>query len=249
MAVVASPWHPAHDLAPAGASFHNASPSSTASMPGLARSSSCIAWVSRLMKTVPERRSFCGISAAKRIVIAELKRRTITTLASATTRRACLNAVMAGTRPSMTGKCVNPRLSFHRYICFLRHRLPVVGRPGQLDDAALAGEREEGDERVGGDGGVEIGAEHLLAVIAGDESVDDVARNGRAVGVVAVAGLHRVRDQRLDLDHLAALGLRRHVDESLGHGDSSRQAASVTIMSALADQNEPSLSSAIATTF
>src|SRR5690349_7654845 len=96
---------------------------------------------------------------------------------------------------------------------------------------------------------MQIGAENLLAIIAGDEGVDDVARDRLAVGVVAVAGLHRVRDQRFDLDHLAALVLGRHVDERLGHGVSSTQAASVTIMSALADQNEPSLSSAIAITF
>src|SRR5207248_11426228 len=64
------------------------------------------------------------------------------------------------------------------------------------------------------------------------------------------AGLHRMRDQRLDLDHLAALGLGRNVDErARGHCKPSTQAAMVTMTSASADQNEPSLSCATATTF
>src|SRR4029077_11376860 len=82
------------------------------------------------------------------------------------------------------------------------------------------------------------------------ELADDVARNAGAVGTDPVAALHRMRDQRLDLDDLAALGLRRHADQrSRHHWRSSTQAASVTMTSVLADQNEPSLISATATTF
>ena len=70
-----------------------------------------------------------------------------------------------------------------------------------------------------------------------------------ADGAVAEAGLHRVRDQRLDRDDLAALGLGRNVDEGAGHQiRSSRQAPSVMMTSARSDQNEPSDSSAIAMT-
>src|SRR5260221_441842 len=58
-------------------------------------------------------------------------------------------------------------------------------------------------------------------------------------------GFHHMRDQRLDLDDLAALGLWRHVDEGAGHGQLySRQAAMVTITSTVSDYSEPSLNSA-----
>src|SRR5690349_2428303 len=58
-----------------------------------------------------------------------------------------------------------------------------------------------------------------------------------------------MRDQRLDRDDLAFLGLRRNVDECARHyTGSSRQAAIVTITSTSPDQKDPSLISAIATT-
>src|SRR3981081_140264 len=123
----------------------------------------------------------------------------------------------------------------------------VVAGPLERDRSACARHRVEGDEGMGGDCGVEVGAEKLLAVVAAGELGDDVARDRLAHVVVAIAGLHDVRDQRLDLDGLPALGLGRHIDEGARHDRSSRQAASVTITSAEADQNEPSLSSAIAT--
>src|SRR5262249_40072823 len=108
--------------------------------------------------------------------------------------------------------------------------------------------RVEAHERIGGDRREEIGAEDLLAVVAGDEARDDVAWDRLADVVVTEAGLHDVRDQRLDLDHLAAFCLLRHVDEGAGHQSKlSRQAARVTMTSADVDQNEPSLSSATAT--
>src|SRR5947209_1013294 len=67
---------------------------------------------------------------------------------------------------------------------------------------------------------------------------------------MAIAGFHDVRHQRLDLDDIAAPGLFGDVDEGGGHQiTSSVQAASVTTTSTLADQNVPSDSLAIATTF
>src|SRR6202007_2502533 len=65
-----------------------------------------------------------------------------------------------------------------------------------------------------------------------------------------IAGLHYVRDQRLDLDDLAFLGVCRDMDKGAGHQGfgSSPQAASVTVTSVSSDQNEPSDSSAIAVT-
>src|SRR5688572_16665757 len=65
---------------------------------------------------------------------------------------------------------------------------------------------------------------------------------------MAIAGLHDVRHQRLDLDDVAAFGRGRNIDQGRRHQiASSVQAASVTTTSTLADQNEPSESLAIAT--
>src|SRR4029450_1064431 len=76
------------------------------------------------------------------------------------------------------------------------------------------------------------------------------SRRGDAGGRVAKPGLHFVRDQRLDRDNLAALGLGRNVEECARHQMiSSRQAPRVMTTSIVSDQNEPSLSSAIATIF
>src|ERR1700722_18934778 len=62
----ASPWQSAPDclVAPALV-FHNVSPSSTASMAGLAVSSFCMARVSALTKSLSERRWSKGMSAAR----------------------------------------------------------------------------------------------------------------------------------------------------------------------------------------
>src|ERR1700730_12047939 len=138
-------------------------------------------------------------------------------------------------------------ISFHRDLRRCGFVEAVVAGPLERDRAAFGRHRVEGDERIGGDRRVKVGAENLLAVVAAGELRDDVARDRLAHVVVTVAGLHDVRDQRLDLDGLPALGLGRHIDEGAGHVRSSRQAASVTMTSAEADQNERSLSSAIAT--
>jgi hypothetical protein len=67
----ASWWQSAHErsAAPAGR-FHNASPSDTDNMPALATGSRCIACVSRLMNSKPERRSARGISPASATAVA-----------------------------------------------------------------------------------------------------------------------------------------------------------------------------------
>src|SRR5690606_34319659 len=107
----------------------------------------------------------------------------------------------------------------------------------------------EGEERIGGHGGVQFGAEDLLAVVGGDEGVDDVARDPLPGGRIAEAGLHPVRNKRLDRDDLAASGFGRDVDQGARHIRlSSRQAPSVMMTSTAADQNVPSDSSAMATT-
>src|SRR5262249_19054366 len=81
------------------------------------------------------------------------------------------------------------------------------------------------------------------------EQRDDVARDWGGVGTHPETALHRMRDQRLDLDDLAALCLGRDVDQRACHRTrSSTQAASVTTTSALSVHNEPSLISARAVT-
>src|SRR5262249_775759 len=107
---------------------------------------------------------------------------------------------------------------------------------------------EKGEEWIGGNRGMKLGAEDLLAVIFADEIGDDVARNDLAHVVDAKPGLHLVLDQGLDLDDLPALGLGRNVDEGACHHSVSRQAGKVTITCTLSLQNEPSLSSAMAVT-
>src|SRR5262249_3365383 len=67
-------------------------------------------------------------------------------------------------------------------------------------------------------------------------------------GAVPESALHYVRDQRLNRDHFAALGLRRDINQGSGHQESSRHAPSVISTSTRCDHSDPSESSAIATT-
>src|SRR6185312_15149964 len=92
--------------------------------------------------------------------------------------------------------------------------------------------------------------ENRFAVVRAGECRDDVARDRPPHVVVAEAGLHGVRDQRLDLDDLAALGLRGYIDQGARSHQtgSSRQAPSVMTTFTVSDQNEPSDISQIATT-
>src|SRR5262245_52846620 len=124
-----------------------------------------------------------------------------------------------------------------------------VAGPAEGDSAALAGHHEEGDERIGRDRRREVHAKHLGAVPRRHEALDDVARNDRAVGARPEAGLHGMHDQGLELDDLALLRRLGRVDEDVGHVRSSRQAARVTITSALALKTSPLLVSAMATIF
>src|SRR5262245_20319853 len=130
----------------------------------------------------------------------------------------------------------------------LGHREAIVARPLERDGAALDGDRPEREERIGRDRRVEVGAEDLRPVVRAHEAADDVAWDGRAELASPIAGLHRMGDQRLDLDDFPATGALRNVDQRVRHHASSRQAARVTTTSARSDQNEPSDSSQIATT-
>ena len=109
----------------------------------------------------------------------------------------------------------------------------LVAGPFEIELAALGRDREEGDERVGGDSpGTGRRGKSRRRCSGRLKLRDDVARDHLAVGGMAVAGLHDMRHQRLDLDDLAALGRRRNVDQGGGHQiTSSVQAASVTTTS------------------
>src|SRR5262249_8767882 len=128
-------------------------------------------------------------------------------------------------------------------------RKTIVARPLELELAAGNRDRKERDERIGSDRGRKVGAEDLLAVIGANKELDYVAQLNFTRAIRTITGLHRVRDQRLDLDHLAAPCACRQIDKHTRHFQSpSTQAARVTITSASSDQNEPSLISAIAIT-
>src|SRR5262245_4558541 len=144
-------------------------------------------------------------------------------------------------------KAARASVSFDGDVGSLGLRETVVAGPLELDRAARGRDCEERDERIGGDRREQIGAEYFQSVIGAHELGDDVARDRLADIVVPVAGLHLVRDQRLDRDDLALLGLGRNVDEGASHQTgSSRQAAMVTMTSTSSDQKLPSFISAIA---
>src|SRR5882724_5174317 len=138
-------------------------------------------------------------------------------------------------------------VSFDSDVRSLGLREAVVAGPLELDRAARSRDREERDEGIGRDRREEVCAEYFQPVIGAHELGDDVARDRLAHIVVPIAGLHLVRDQRLDRDDVALLGLGRDVDEGAGHQTgSSRQAAMVTMTSTSSDQKLPSFISAIA---
>ena len=124
---------------------------------------------------------------------------------------------------------------------------PVVAVPFEGNRTALGRYRIEGDEWIGCNSGEEVGAKNLLAIIGAYESGNDITRVSLAGTVATKARFHDMRYQGLDLDNIAAFGGLRNVDQRTRHHRFSKQAASVTTTSAEADQNEPSLISAMAT--
>src|SRR6516165_1828206 len=114
-------------------------------------------------------------------------------------------------RPGMTPKSRNaPRIRSRSFDRDLRRGgldLALIVGPFELQRAAFVRHGEKGDERVRGNRLVQIGVEDFGAVIGANEIVDNVARDGRAGRIAPVAGFHDMRDQGLDLDRLAALGL------------------------------------------
>src|SRR5262249_46203823 len=82
----------------------------------------------------------------------------------------------------------------------------IIVDPAEPEGPAALDLCSELDERIGCDSGFEVGGEHALAIKVARELVDDLARDRVAALVLAEPGLHRMRQERLDLDNLAFFG-------------------------------------------
>src|SRR5262245_55127230 len=110
-----------------------------------------------------------------------------------------------------------PGRSCHVELDLLDDLLAAVLGPGELELARPRHLHVEGKVWVGRDARMHLRLEHLRPRKRGREGVDDVARDGLALGVLALAGLHDVGDQGFDLDHVADLGAVGKLDARLGH--------------------------------
>src|SRR5215831_13369948 len=88
------------------------------------------------------------------------------------------------------GPMERPHRSFHDDLGLPCRREAVVAGPFELECATFSGHGREGDERIGGDGGIKLRAEYLLTIICRNETGDDVTRDCHARLGVAEAGLH-----------------------------------------------------------
>src|SRR5580658_1775333 len=88
---------------------------------------------------------------------------------------------MAGTGPAMTVKAPSRHLDL---AVFRRHRAVVV-EPGEAEGAAFGDPCRELEVGVGRDRGLEVDAEHRLAVERAGEPVDDLTRDELATLVLA----------------------------------------------------------------
>src|SRR5215510_11662793 len=93
--------------------------------------------------------------------------------------------------------------------------------PGELEFARPRHLHEEGQKRVGGDAGLQVGLEHLITGKARRKEIDDVARDDLAVRVLALTRFHDMGDQGLDLDQVARFGSVGQLDAWLVHCRSS----------------------------
>src|ERR1700685_4002521 len=84
----------------------------------------------------------------------------------------------------------------------LRLYYAVGAGEGHRERAALLRRHRERQERIGGDRGEQVGAQHVLAILGADEAIDDVAWNWLAHVVVPLTTLHRMRDQQLHVERL-----------------------------------------------
>src|SRR5208282_6445110 len=96
---------------------------------------------------------------------------------------------IAGSSPAMTsvGMSISSTRSFDRDLGRCHLDIALVIGPFELELSALGCRREKADEGVRGNGGVQVGAEDLLAIIGAHERIDDVARHHGADFVAAIA--------------------------------------------------------------
>ena len=93
---------------------------------------------------------------------------------------------------------------------------------------------------------MQLRTEDFAAVVGALEGLDDVPRDFLACVVEPEAGLHRMLDQRADLDDLAAFRALRHAHPRRTHAAYSPHSEVTTSMSTAADHSVPSLITATA---
>src|SRR6188474_306548 len=185
---------------------------------------------------------------------------------SAWVSRCCAKAreAIAGTRAAVAAATCNSSRrdsisSADGDLLFADDRGAVVVMPRQHDRARFHRLELELDVRVCRDGRLEVGGEHLLAGDRAGELLQDLARDGIALRVLALTGFHDVGDERLYLDDIALLGfflveLDARLDGG-GHDECplSRsqppQPPMVTLTGLLTMKNEPSFILATAMMF
>ncbi len=92
-------------------------------------------------------------------------------------------------------------------------RLSCIHGPDVVDPlgpqaARLGGDGVEGEVGVGRYGRVPVCPKHLLAVVGAGKGMENVAWYQAPLGVTAIASLHGMREQRLDLDDFSLLDRR-----------------------------------------
>src|SRR5438445_498401 len=174
-------------------------------------------------------------------------------------RRRCSEKVTGEPPPQKTEGPERPARALVRYTKrdSARNRHPGAREPrhvflidpAALDVARLPGAHEEPQVGVGRDAGAHRGPEDFDPAVAALEAVNDVARRLTAQRIIAKPGFHRVLDKDAHLDEIAAPGFARNLDSRRHRVQPpSRQADSLTAMSAASNQKLPSESCATAVT-
>src|SRR6202022_1371891 len=126
-------------------------------------------------------------------------------------------ALPARARPRPDGSRIAVSLNLRRR----RVGCALVVDPADLEVVALLGALEaELDIGVLGDRRSPVGDKDVVAVMFEGQLLDEMRRNDLALGVLDEAGIHRMRDQRLDFGGLAPRGgapanRRCHQNDSL----------------------------------
>src|SRR5580693_5222662 len=101
--------------------------------------------------------------------------------------------------------------SSHSELVRQRVNPAAVLLPNELEPAVVGRSQAELEIRVGGNGLVHIDDEHVDAVVAADELVDDQTRDDVAFVVFAQAGFHLMADDSFDLKDFTLRRGARHL--------------------------------------